>query len=50
MAREPRNIATSVRTRLQDLARQQQGESQRVPKRRTIEAGYAPIALRRGHP
>ena len=37
MARKPRNIAASVRARLQDLAREQQADFQRVLTRYTLE-------------
>ena len=37
MAREPRNVAASIRARLQDLAREQQADFQRVLTRYVLE-------------
>ena len=37
MAHEPRNVAASIRARLQDLAREQQADFQRVLTRYALE-------------
>lgn len=55
MAREPKNVAASVRAWLQDLARQQQASSQRVLTRYALERflfrlNVSPHELRRSVP